>query len=177
MLNNTHIFNDPIHGIMDFNEEQKNLIVKYIDTDIFQRLRRINQLGLTDYVFSGATHSRFSHSIGACYIAKNLCENLKSSFSNQEQINATILSALLHDVGHGPLSHSFEYILNNDLLKDKKISHDYGWQNKFLDEFASKSEIFKDEINLVKSIIKSKNDFKKLRITGSGLTILIEILR
>lgn len=161
MLNHNHIFNDPIHGVMDFNEQQKNLIVKYIDTDIFQRLRRIYQLGVTDYVFPGATHSRFSHSLGACYLAKNLCESLKNDFKNQEEINATILSALLHDIGHGPFSHSFEYVLNDKLPNEKKISHDYGWQNKFLDEFASKSQEFNSEISLVKDILKLKNNFKK----------------
>lgn len=161
MLNHNHIFNDPIHGVMDFNEQQKNLIVKYIDTDIFQRLRRINQLGVTDYVFPGATHSRFSHSLGACYLAKNLCESLKNEFNNQEEINATILSALLHDIGHGPFSHSFEYVLNDNLPNEKKISHDYGWQNKFLDEFASKSYEFNEEISIVKKILNLKNNFKK----------------
>ena len=170
MLNNTHIFNDPIHGVMDFNEIQKNLIVKYIDTDIFQRLRRINQLGVTDYVFPGATHSRFSHSLGACYIAKNLCENLKSDFSDQDEINATILSALLHDIGHGPFSHSFEYILNDSLPKEKQMSHDYGWQNKFLDEFSEKSNTFKDEIYLLKQISKLTNCFPK-NIVSSQLDV------
>jgi len=170
VLNNTHIFNDPIHGVMDFNEIQKNLIVKYIDTDIFQRLRRINQLGVTDYVFPGATHSRFSHSLGACYIAKNLCENLKSDFSDQDEINATILSALLHDIGHGPFSHSFEYILNDSLPKEKQMSHDYGWQNKFLDEFSEKSNTFKDEIYLLKQISKLTNCFPK-NIVSSQLDV------
>tara|TARA_R110002124_G_scaffold81978_15_gene215573 strand:+ start:3966 stop:5309 length:1344 start_codon:yes stop_codon:yes gene_type:complete len=156
-----HIINDPIHGIMDFTSEQNKLIKKYIDTDLFQRLRRIKQLGCADYVFPGATHTRFSHSLGACYLAKNLCEYLGEDIGNKDDMQSIILATLLHDIGHGPFSHSFENILNNDLPDKKKLSHDKGWLFKFLDVFKSIDSKYAEEISLVEDIFNNKSNYKK----------------
>jgi len=93
-----------------------------MDTNAFQRLRRISQLGLASYVFPGATHTRFSHSLGAAYLAHCVLVHLKdwSEASERKEIeqhfNQVIIAALLHDVGHGPFSHSFERILKDTSL-------------------------------------------------------------
>ena len=87
-----------------------------IDTKVFQRLRRITQLGLASYVFPGATHTRFSHSLGAAYLARTVLLHLQETGALNNvastTFNSVVLAALLHDVGHGPFSHSFERILD-----------------------------------------------------------------
>ena len=59
-----HVINDPIHGVMDFTNAERDLIKPIIDSPLFQRLRHIKQLGMADLVFPGAVHTRFNHSIG-----------------------------------------------------------------------------------------------------------------
>ena len=71
-----HVLNDPVHGVMKFDKKEKELIKSIIDTPIFQRLRNIKQLGMASYVFPGAVHTRFNHSLGAAYLAKTVCEQL-----------------------------------------------------------------------------------------------------
>lgn len=121
------IINDPIHDVMDFGNDPKlKLILKsIIDTNSFQKLRRISQLGLTSFVFPGATHSRFSHSLGTSYLSTLVLKKLgeqdpKIKSEIDENFNSVAVSALLHDIGHGPFSHSFEYVLK-DLSKTYKL--------------------------------------------------------
>jgi hypothetical protein len=101
-------FNDPIHG----NIAMGGLCLRIIDTKEFQRLRNLKQLGTCDYVYPGATHSRFSHSIGVGYYAETLLKNLKA---NQHYLDITPVdilcvkvAGLCHDLGHGAYSHVFE---------------------------------------------------------------------
>jgi len=115
----TWIITDPIHQVMNFGTEPKlrACLTAVIDTRTFQRLRRISQLGLTSYIFPGATHSRFSHSLGAAYLARSVLLHLRERAEEKnrkeidEHFNDVIIAALLHDVGHGPFSHSFEHVL------------------------------------------------------------------
>lgn len=102
-----------------------------VDTRIFQRLRRISQLGLASYVFPGATHSRFSHSLGVYYLAYTVLRHLSEASSEEtEEITSLALEVklcgLLHDVGHGPFSHSFEHVLNSiGEIKDPPLHEDW----------------------------------------------------
>src|SRR3954454_12548498 len=86
-----------------------------VDTKVFQRLRRITQLGLASYVFPGATHSRFSHCLGAAHLARvalfHLKERNPSLGITEAEFTSVVFAAMLHDLGHGPFSHSFERIL------------------------------------------------------------------
>lgn len=103
---------DPIYDIYRFDKLDKidNLAIRLIDTPAFQRLRRIKQLGFSDYVYPGASHTRFAHSLGVFVTARRLVDVIKRQGerldSRQEKI--TLLAALLHDIGHGPFSHAFE---------------------------------------------------------------------
>ncbi len=84
---------------------------RLIQTPEFQRLRRIKQLGLSELVFPGATHSRFAHSIGVYHNARKLMGIVKKSKGDgfdERRANVILIAALLHDVGHGPFSHAFE---------------------------------------------------------------------
>lgn len=107
------IFNDPIHG---FITVPKGPILRLIDHPYVQRLRRIRQLGLGYLVFPAAEHSRFSHALGALELGQRVLNNLreKDTTISQPEYDGTLMAILLHDVGHGPLSHTLEHSLIKD---------------------------------------------------------------
>ena len=107
------IFNDPVHG---FITVPKGIILRLIDHPYIQRLRRIRQLGLGYLVFPAAEHSRFSHALGALELAKRVLNNLleKDTTITKKEYEGTLIAILLHDVGHGPLSHTLEHSLIKD---------------------------------------------------------------
>lgn len=103
---------DPIHGLVAFDDEPAQLVWRLLNCREFQRLRRIKQLGFCDFVYPGATHSRFSHSVGVFENARRLLKiierNVGHAQFDQHRAVASLCGALLHDVGHGPFSHTFE---------------------------------------------------------------------
>lgn len=106
-MNKKKIFNDPIYGFINI---QSDLIYDIIETPQFQRLRRIKQTGLADYVYPGANHTRFHHALGAMHLMSRALDNLREkghSISNEEY-EASLIAILLHDIGHGPFSHTLE---------------------------------------------------------------------
>lgn len=104
------IVNDPVHGFIQINSE---LIQRLIDHSYFQRLRRISQLGLTHLVYPGAHHSRFHHALGAYHLMQVALSHLqkKGTPISQKEEEAACVAILLHDIGHGPFSHTLEYTL------------------------------------------------------------------
>lgn len=110
------IYRDPVHGSVAFDWKDDRAIIELIDAREFQRLRRIRQLGAASLVFPGAEHSRFTHCLGAAFLAKRLFDHL----TRQElfAVNAkplrpvVVAAALLHDIGHGPYSHLFEGVFD-----------------------------------------------------------------
>lgn len=100
---------DPIHGYIYANELERDII----DTATFQRLRRIRQLAGCHLVYPGGQHSRFEHVIGCMYLAGKVGSVLESrGFGlGEEDVKKLRVSALLHDVGHGPFSHMFEEVM------------------------------------------------------------------
>ena len=115
-------------GLNDF-------IKKLIDTDAVQHLRWIRQNGLSHFVFNTMEHSRFTHSLGVAFVAQRMIErillNSELEVSPQQALDwkyETIAAALLHDIGHGPFSHSLEEILhaiNPDLPKEEQFNHEH----------------------------------------------------
>lgn len=104
---------DPLHDIIDFsNSELERTLWKVIQTRPFQRLRRIKQLGFSDLVYPGASHSRFAHSIGVFHTARQLMEVVHRHVSEEESSKEqkALAAALVHDLGHGPFSHAFEKV-------------------------------------------------------------------
>ncbi len=104
------IFSDPVHG---FISVPKNLLLELIETPEVQRLRRIRQLGLGHLVFPGAEHTRFNHALGAMALMQEALANLseKGTPISEEEHLAACAAALLHDIGHGPFSHTLEHQL------------------------------------------------------------------
>src|SRR5690625_3428920 len=107
------IFSDPVHGFITI---PKGVILNLIDHPYIQRLRRIRQLGLGYLVFPAAEHSRFSHAIGAMELGQRVLKNLreKNATISDAEVEGTLIAILLHDVRHGPLSHTLEHSLIRD---------------------------------------------------------------
>lgn len=133
-MNKKKIFNDPVYG---FITVKSDLIFDIIQHPIFQRLRRIKQLGLTELIYPGAHHTRFHHAIGAMHLMARALDTLKSKnieVSEQEYEQAQI-AVLLHDLGHGPFSHALEFSLLKGIQHEslsyllmKKLNKDFGGQ-------------------------------------------------
>jgi len=153
------IFHDPIHKeiIFDSAKPEELMIMELIDTIAFQRLRRIKQLGAASLLFHGAESSRFTHSIGVFCIARKIYESLVQS-ENKFSTNKFVLfgAALLHDLGHGPLSHTSEAIFNHN--------HEY-WSEKLIKNYSpikSILENYGNELpNQIGELFKSKSLFSK----------------
>ena len=108
------VFRDPVHTYIHVDHQ---VIYDLINTKEFQRLRRIKQLGTSGYTFHGGEHSRFSHCLGAYEIARRITkifdERYLQTWDNHESL-LVMVTALLHDVGHGAYSHSFERLFDTD---------------------------------------------------------------
>jgi uncharacterized protein len=100
---------DPVHGYIKLSEVERDLV----DSPFVQRLRRIHQLAGSYLVYPGAVHTRFEHVVGAMHVAGQIAEALgRNSLSmDADQAQQLRLAALLHDVGHGPFSHTYEEVL------------------------------------------------------------------
>ncbi len=111
---------DPIHKYIPITDLEKKLI----DTEFFQRLRKIRQLAGAHLVYPSAQHTRFEHSIGAMHLAGLAAESLlnKGYITCKEDVESLRIAALLHDIGHGPFSHLFEEVLREK--KSNKINHE-----------------------------------------------------
>jgi HD superfamily phosphohydrolase len=111
MANNKRkIFNDPVHGFITIPHE---LIFDIIEHPYFQRLRRIQQLALSNYVYPGANHTRFHHALGAFHLMRKAISTLKvkGNIITEDEELAAYIAILLHDIGHGPFSHTLENII------------------------------------------------------------------
>jgi len=126
MNNFFHVIKDPVHGTMQFTDTEDKWIKPFIDSPFLQRLRFIRQMGMGDFIFPGAVHTRFSHSIGCCYVASQIAHKIRLSDSDRQLV---MIACLLHDIGHGPFSHTFEGI-----FYDKLIHHE-DWTPYFLDDY------------------------------------------
>jgi HD superfamily phosphohydrolase len=126
---------DPVYGFITFNEWEKEII----DHFVFQRLRRIKQLALTDMVYPGATHTRFEHSLGVMHLATKMYDAIIRDDSNKQLLTEKLnyqesglkrdrqlvrLAALLHDVGHAPFSHASEAIISKNPVTGKPYKHE-----------------------------------------------------
>ncbi|MDQ0257402.1 HD superfamily phosphohydrolase [Evansella vedderi] len=113
ILDEEKVFKDPVHRYIHVRDE---LIWELIGTREFQRLRRVRQLGTTYLTFHGAEHTRFNHSLGVYEIMRRMIENMekKEPLWDPEERLVCLSAALLHDIGHGPFSHSFEKVFHTD---------------------------------------------------------------
>jgi HD superfamily phosphohydrolase len=151
---------DNIHGYIII----KNLALRIIDTPEFQRLRNIKQLGTAHYVFPGAIHTRFEHSIGVYHLAGLLLDKLKISQPelklSDRQIELVKIGGLVHDLGHGPFSHMFDDDFIGKMRPNSKYKkHEYR-SIAMLKHIINKYniDINKEEVEFITSLIMPKED-------------------
>ncbi|MHA1187350.1 MAG: HD domain-containing protein, partial [Candidatus Heimdallarchaeota archaeon] len=116
------------HGYIFIDSLSKQLI----DTPYFQRLRRIKQLSGSEFVYPGANHTRFEHSLGVSYLAEKMTKSLQNDEDidlQEKDIELVKTAGLLHDIGHGPFSHTFEAILHKTNKHHEDLSRWILWIN------------------------------------------------
>lgn len=121
------ILRDPVHGLIELEGEEAEIVPRLLSAREVQRLRRIRQLGLTSLAFPGAEHSRFAHALGAAHVMRLLLGRLRQIDGDlpfwqrvtSERARDAIAAAFLHDIGHGPLSHLFEAAMPGASLHER----------------------------------------------------------
>ncbi|POG63503.1 uncharacterized protein OCT59_023760 [Rhizophagus irregularis] len=152
---------DPIHGLMEFDD----WVVKFIDTEHFQRLRSIKQLGTSYYVYPGASHNRFEHSLGVAHLAHSLVKRIRESQPNlgcsEKDLKCVTLAALCHDLGHGPFSHLFEEFIRKtrtDRIKWKHEEASIMMFNDILKKYKGiAGDLSEDDKQLIRDLITGNN--------------------
>lgn len=163
-MNKKKIINDPIYGFITINHE---ILFDCIQLPEFQRLRRIKQLGLTHLVYPGAMHTRFHHALGAMHLMQLAIDSLKSKnvqISEDEEIGV-LLAILLHDIGHGPFSHSLENSIFNDVHHEDLSSVLMQQINRKMDSKLQLAiQIFEDkyERKFLHQLVSSQLDMDRL---------------
>jgi HD superfamily phosphohydrolase len=162
--NKRKIINDPIYGFVTLPDE---LIYDLINHPIFQRLRRIKQLGLTNLVYPGALHTRFHHAIGAMYLMTEALQVLKSKGIKitDEETQAAIVAILLHDIGHGPFSHALEHTIVRGIHHEDISAMLMDELNKtFNGKLTLAIKIFKDQYHkkFLHQLVSSQLDMDRL---------------
>ena len=140
---------DFIHGNIIIDDLAKRII----NTEEFQRLRSIKQLGCCNYVFPSAVHTRFEHSLGVYHLAKKYIQilNTEGQFTEND-IRCITIAALIHDIGHGPYSHLFDEIIDVDKNHEYRSIELLNYMNK-----KYGLELSENDINTIKEIIYPKN--------------------
>ena len=163
---------DPVFGYVYITEAEREII----DSFAFQRLRRIRQLAGAEYVYPGANHTRFEHSLGVLHLAGLLTHNPQlSEVLSEDEAQMIRIAALLHDVGHGPFSHIFEHLLVKFLRKTHEDMTTWIIQNSELRDIICNlgydpdvigklavGNLNKPEMNFMDQIIRSAVDVDKL---------------
>jgi len=163
-LNKFKIFNDPIYGFISIPSV---IIFDIIEHPYFQRLRRISQMGLSHFVYPGAHHTRFEHGLGAMHLMQKAIQVLKTKSVqiSKEEEEALLIAILLHDIGHGPFSHTLEHSIVTN-VKHEEIS--LLFMQKLNEEFDGKLnlaiEIFKGEYHrpFFNQLVSSQLDIDRL---------------
>ncbi|MEN2494854.1 MAG: hypothetical protein TECD_00764 [Hyphomicrobiaceae bacterium hypho_1] len=142
---------DPLHNIIEFGASEFELAMwRVVQTGTFQRLRRVKQLGLSDFVYPGATHSRFAHSLGVFHTARQLMKIVQRfEIFEETKAHQAMAAALLHDVGHGPFSHAFEEVgkqLDLKLVNHESISEQLIRESEIADVLNSFDSGFADSV-------------------------------
>lgn len=115
--NKHKIINDPVYGFINI---PPGLIFELVEHPYFQRLRRIKQLGLTNYVYPGATHTRFEHALGSLYLMGLAIQTIRSKGNEitDNEAEGVMAAILLHDIGHGPFSHALEFSIIGNITHE-----------------------------------------------------------
>ncbi len=158
------VINDPVYGIISIDNK---LIFDIIEHPLMQRLRRIKQLGLSCMVYPGAMHTRFQHSLGATYLMQNAIDELKDKGLrlNADDRDAAMVAILLHDLGHGPFSHTLENSFFSN-ISHERISEEFmkAIDNDFHGELMQGIKVFNNthELKILHKLVSSQLDMDRL---------------
>jgi len=158
------IFNDPLYGFITI---PKGIIFDVIEHPWFQRLRRINQLGLTNVVYTGANHTRFQHVLGAYHLMTQAISVIrkKGHTVTNEESEGVFLAILLHDIGHGPFSHTLEHSIIEEVShEDISIQFMHALSKEFNGALDLAIEIFTDKYHktYLHQLVSSQLDMDRL---------------
>ena len=162
--NKRKIVNDPVYGFINIPSE---IVFDVIEHRYFQRLRRIKQLGLTDYVYPGAVHTRFQHTLGAVHLISSAINVLKAKAVeiSKEEEEAACLAILMHDIGHGPFSHTLENVIVDDYEhEDLSLFFMQELNNEFKGKLDLAIKIFTDKYHkkFLHQLVSSQLDVDRL---------------
>jgi uncharacterized protein len=163
-VNKKKIINDPVYGFITIKSE---LIFDIITHPWFQRLRHIRQLGLTDLVYPGALHTRFQHALGAMHLMGRVLDTLRNKGVEitEPEYEGSQLAILLHDIGHGPFSHSLEETLLQG-VRHESISYVFMQElnNNFSGSLGLAIRIFRNsyERKFFHALVSSQLDIDRL---------------
>lgn len=157
MASKVKIFNDPVYGFISV--PNPSVLLDLIDHPYFQRLRRIAQTALTYYVYPGAHHTRFHHALGAYHLMTQAVEVLrqKGVEITEEESEGVCIAILLHDIGHGPFSHTLEHTIIDVHHEDLSLA--------FMEEL---NEEFDNKLEVALSIFQDKHSKRYLHQLVSG---------
>lgn len=163
-MNKKKIVNDPVYGFLTIPGD---LVFDLIQHPYFQRLRRIRQLGLSEYVYPGALHTRFHHALGALNLLQKALDVLKQKGVkiSDEESEAVSVAILLHDIGHGPFSHSLEHTLVNGVHHEElSLMFMQRLNSMFNGKLTLAIEIFKNKYprKFLNQLISSQLDMDRL---------------
>ncbi len=164
MTNKLKIINDPVYGFINI---PSSIHFDIIQHPYFQRLRRLKQLGLSYYVYPGATHTRFEHAIGVMHLLGIACIELirKGQEISPEEKEAVLIAGLMHDIGHGPFSHTLERAFIKDLShEDLTLLYMKEMNNQMNGKLSLGIEIFQNNYKkkFLYKLIASQLDMDRL---------------
>ena len=170
---------DPLHDLIEFGTgEFEQMLWRLIQTPEFQRLSRVRQLGFSEYVYPGATHTRFIHSIGVFHNARRLMRIVRRQVGDrfdESRSQVALAAALLHDIGHGPFSHAFEAFgkdLKLNYAKHEFVSYEIIQKTEIADILNNYKNGMSDQVadifgasgqtDIYKSVVSSQCDGDRL---------------
>ncbi|KAI8872064.1 HD-domain/PDEase-like protein [Ramicandelaber brevisporus] len=172
--------NDPVHGYIALDDD----VFKFIDTPQFQRLRELKQMGASYYVFPGASHNRFEHSVGVAHLAQQMVRRLRASphsalLQGVEEITdrderCVTLAGLVHDLGHGPFSHVFDNQAMPLLRPDRKFAHEEA-SERMLDYLVDENniDIERDDVRFIQDLVRGR---RRHQLEDDGKMFLFDIV-
>ncbi|CAL1543335.1 unnamed protein product [Lymnaea stagnalis] len=169
---NKKVYSDPVHGNIHIHPACQLII----DTPEFQRLRYLKQMGMASHVYPGAVHTRFEHSLGVCHLAGEFARMLRQKQPlldiTYKDILCVEIAGLCHDLGHGPLSHTFDAQVMAQLSPEANFTHEHASIKMFthlLEEHQllhpdgplTKYELNSDDITFIKEMIYTEKNQKR----------------